>query len=131
MQSIQEKFWIVLRLQLYVIYLLLQHSYQKIKEVFGVAAAIADIPDGHVRMFIYYLALDPGEIAKRNDFVLAGGHFESIELMNNSQWSVYCIERALAVAEVKRSDKFAEALEKQSQPKTHFSRTQLAVVVRC
>ncbi|CAJ0599853.1 unnamed protein product [Cylicocyclus nassatus] len=57
MQIIQEKFWIVLRLQFYVIYLLLQHSYQKIKDVFGVAAGIADIPDGHVRMFSYYLAL--------------------------------------------------------------------------
>ncbi|CAJ0599954.1 unnamed protein product [Cylicocyclus nassatus] len=152
MQTIYEKFWIVLRLQFYVIYLLLQHIYGKIKEVFRMAAGTADIPDGHVRMLsiIWRYKLDPEEIAKRSDFVLAGGHFESIELMNNSHWSIYCIERdyvlfvllpepfysyniseypfifvplfekALAVAEVKRSDflKFAETLEKQPQPRT-------------
>ncbi|VDM78209.1 unnamed protein product [Strongylus vulgaris] len=152
MQTIQEKVWIVLRLQFYAIYLLIQHIYQKIKEAFRAAAGTADIPDGNVRMLsiIWRYKLDAEEIARRTDFVLAGGHFESIELLNNSHWTIYTIERdyvlfvllpepiysyniseypfifvplfekALAVAEVKRSDflNFAEKLEKQPQPKT-------------
>ncbi|CAJ0600091.1 unnamed protein product [Cylicocyclus nassatus] len=97
-------------------------------EVFGVAADIADIPNGHVRMFIYYLE----EIAERNVlFVLLPEPFYSYNISEYPFIFVPLFEKALAVAEVKRSDfmKFAETLEKQPQPKTYFSRTQLAVVV--
>ncbi|KHJ92039.1 hypothetical protein OESDEN_08079 [Oesophagostomum dentatum] len=152
MQTIQEKAWIVLRLQFYAVYLVLQWIFQKVTEAVRMLSGTAEIPDGKVRMLpiIWRYKLDPEEIAKRKDFVLASGHFESVELLNNSHWSIYTIERdyvlfvllpepiysyniseypfifvplferALAVAEMKRSEflKFAEKLGKQPQPKT-------------
>ncbi|KIH52344.1 hypothetical protein ANCDUO_17555 [Ancylostoma duodenale] len=96
--------------------------------------------------------LDPEEIPKRKDFVVASGHFESAELLNNSHWTIYTIERdyvlfvllpepvysynisehpflyvplferAIAVAEMKRSEflEFAKQLAAQPQPSTVF-----------
>ncbi|KAK6740076.1 hypothetical protein RB195_008507 [Necator americanus] len=152
MRSAFEKAWAILRLQFYVIYLALQWIYQKTTEIIRVLNGTAEIPDGKVRMLsiMWRHKLDPDEIEKRQDFVLGGGHFESVELLNNSHWAMYTIEkdyvlfvllpepiysyniseypfifvpmfeRALAVAEIKRSEflKFADKLAAQPQPKT-------------
>ncbi|KAK6740078.1 hypothetical protein RB195_008508 [Necator americanus] len=95
MRSGFGKAWAILRLLLYVIYLTLQWIYQKTTEVVRVINGTAEIPDGKVRMFpiIWRHKLDPNETEKRQDFVLAAGHFESVELLNNSHWAMYSIER--------------------------------------
>lgn len=64
-------------------------------QVVRVLNGTAKIPDGKVRMLsiVWRYKLDPEEIAKRRDFVLASGHFESTELLNNSHWTIYTIER--------------------------------------
>ncbi|KAL6728809.1 hypothetical protein Aduo_010544 [Ancylostoma duodenale] len=152
MPTIPEKAWIVLQLQLYTIYSAFYWIYQRVTEAVRVLNGTAEIPDGKVRMLsiVWRYKLDPEEIAKRRDFVLASGHFESAELLNNSHWTIYTIERdyvlfvllpepvynynineypfifeplferALAVAEMKRSEflEFAKRLAAQPQPST-------------
>ncbi|ETN76592.1 hypothetical protein NECAME_11571 [Necator americanus] len=95
MRSAFEKAWAILRLQFYVIYLALQWIYQKTTEIIRVLNGTAEIPDGKVRMLsiMWRHKLDPDEIEKRQDFVLGGGHFESVELLNNSHWAMYTIEK--------------------------------------
>ncbi|ETN76590.1 hypothetical protein NECAME_11569 [Necator americanus] len=95
MHSAFEKARIVLRLFLYAIYLTLQWVCQKITEGIRIFNDTAEIPDGQVRMLsiVWRYKIDPEEIAKRQDFVLASGHFESADLLNNSHWSIYAIER--------------------------------------
>ncbi|RCN51509.1 hypothetical protein ANCCAN_02175 [Ancylostoma caninum] len=152
MSSIMEKAWIVLQLQLYTIYSAFYWIYQRVTEAVRVLNGTAEIPEGKVRMLsiVWRYKLDPEEIAKRRDFVLASGHFESAELLNNSHWTIYTIERdyvlfvllpepvysynineypfifeplferAIAVAEMKRSEfsEFAKRLAAQPQPST-------------
>ncbi|EYC25880.1 hypothetical protein Y032_0011g1439 [Ancylostoma ceylanicum] len=152
MLTILEKAWVVLQLQLYTIYSAFYWIFQRVTEAVRVFNGTAEIPDGKVRMLsiVWRYKLDPEEIAKRKDFVLASGHFESTELLNNSHWTIYTIERdyvlfvllpepvysyniteypfifealferAIAVAEMKRTEflKFAKQLAAQPQPGT-------------
>ncbi|VDO36665.1 unnamed protein product [Haemonchus placei] len=99
MQTTSEKGWVVFRLQLYAIYLVLQTIYRKLLEVVYLCTGSREIPDGKVRVssIVWRYKVDPEEIAKRKDFVLAPGYLDSIEILNNPQWAIYTIEKDLVI----------------------------------
>ncbi|KAK5975044.1 hypothetical protein GCK32_006149 [Trichostrongylus colubriformis] len=99
MQSLSEKGWIILRLQLYAIYLVLQTIYQSLIELVYIFTGNAEIPSDKVRIssIVWRYKVDPEEIAKRNDFVLAPGYLDSVELLNNPHWILYSIEKNVVV----------------------------------
>ncbi|XGW18291.1 hypothetical protein V3C99_002710 [Haemonchus contortus] len=99
MQTTSEKGWVVFRLQLYAIYLVLQTIYKKLLEVVYLCTGTREIPDGKVRVssIVWRYKVDPEEIAKRKDFVLAPGYLDSIEILNNPQWAIYTIEKDLVI----------------------------------
>ncbi|KAK6009452.1 hypothetical protein OSTOST_25612 [Ostertagia ostertagi] len=57
------------------------------------------IPSGKIRIssIVWRYKVDPEEIAKRKDFVLAPGYLDSVELLNNPHWTIYTIEKDLVV----------------------------------
>lgn len=91
--------WVIIRLQLYAAYLVLQMIYEKILEVYRLAAGTAEIPHGKVRVhsIIWRYKIDPEEIAKRKDFVLTAGYLDSVEILNSAHWTVYTIEKNFVV----------------------------------
>ncbi|KAK6054049.1 hypothetical protein COOONC_08443, partial [Cooperia oncophora] len=99
MLTLSEKGRIVLRLQLYAIYLVLQTMYQALMKIVYICTGIGEIPSGKVRVsaIVWRYKVDPEEIAKRKDFILGPGYLENIELLNNSHWTIYTIEKDLVV----------------------------------
>ncbi|CAJ0600344.1 unnamed protein product [Cylicocyclus nassatus] len=81
------------------------------------ASALCDLPDSPTLL---------PENQRDVLFVLLPEPFYSYNISEYPFIFVPLFEKALAIAEVKRSDfmKFAETLEKQPQPKTYFSQTQ-------
>ncbi|KJH48647.1 hypothetical protein DICVIV_05206 [Dictyocaulus viviparus] len=90
-----EKVLVVARVQFYVIYLIFQWILQTLLKLFRECNGTAKIPNGKIRVYsiIWRYKLDPEEIAKREDFVLISGYFDSIELLENSHWIIYTIEK--------------------------------------
>ncbi|KAJ1357375.1 hypothetical protein KIN20_015511 [Parelaphostrongylus tenuis] len=93
--ELSEKILIVLRLQLYTVYLLLQLFYQKLIQLFRTWKGTEEIPSGKVRVYsiLWRYKVDPEEIPKRSDFILAPGYVDEIDLLKSSHWIIYTIEK--------------------------------------
>ncbi|VDL81647.1 unnamed protein product [Nippostrongylus brasiliensis] len=95
MEPMLGKVLVVLQFQFYAFYLLLQTIYQKLTEVSRLICGTADIPRGKTRVcsILWRYKVDPEEITKRKDFIFTSGHFETVDILNNSHWSIYTIEK--------------------------------------